>query len=108
MTKQRSYEPAEIELSDGVVRKLRFTNASIKRIKTALGLVKFQDIQGADAYDALPVMIFEGLVDKTGLSVEAVNDLIDVRYFKELFEEITVALQGDQPPNVESSQTTVQ
>ena len=101
----RAIEPVEIVLRDGVTRKLLYTNGSFKRLKTRFGLARFGDLMEKDSVDSLPALIFEGLVDKAGLSEEMIDDLIAVQNIAEYAALVSQAISGSTPPNGASSQT---
>ena len=101
----RAIEPVEIVLRDGVTRKLLFTNGSFKRLRVRFKLEKFGDIMAKESIDSLPALIYEGLVDKTGLSEEMIDDLIAAPNIAEYVALVAQAISGSTPPNGASSQT---
>lgn len=102
----RAIEPVEIVLRDGVTRQLLYTNGSFKRLRARFKLEKFGDIMQKESIDSLPALIFEGLVEKAGLTEEMIDDLIAAPSIAEYVALVAQAISGSTPPNVESSQST--
>ena len=102
-------DPVAITLSDGVERKLRYGVGSMRRLKAKFG----KSLMNKDALlsldeDTIPELIFEGLMDKDGLSPDEVADLIDTRRIKEVCEKFFEAFTGAHPEKNATSPVTVQ
>lgn len=85
----------KITLADGIERQLRYTLGSFKRLKDKTG----KSFLTGEAFAALdeeliPLIIFEGLTDKTNLTPEQVADLITTDCLKDVVEAMAQALSG--------------
>ena len=91
----RPTDPGKVALADGKPRALRFTNGSIRRLKAKHGVQSFQELFGREFTDIAGDFIFEGLVDKDGLTAEAVDDLIPVHELLEIQYAILAAMNNE-------------
>jgi hypothetical protein len=98
-------EPVEIDLGDGKVRHLRYSLGSMRRLKKQFGktLMAAETLMSLDE-DRLADLIHEGLVEKDGLSVDDMADMIDSRRIKDLVEAFSLAFAGSFPAKNEPSQ----
>jgi hypothetical protein len=110
MEKLKPTDPVAIDLGDGVTRHLRYSLGSMRRLKNKFGstMLSESSLMGLDE-DKLAELIHEGLVEKDGLSIDDMADLIDSRRLKEIIEGFSLAFSGSMPEKKAASQTaTVQ
>lgn len=101
-------DSVEIDLGDGKPRHLRYSLGSMRRLKKKFGSMMSAETLATLDEDKLADLLYEGLVEKEGLSVDDMADLIDARRLKELVEGFSQAFSGSLPEKNASSQTTVQ
>ena len=87
-------DPFEVYLSDGVLRRLRFTAGALRRGQ--------KDLSGMDRTSEpvpfLVVMLWHGLLDKDGIAdQDALAELIDTRGIDYLNERVSLALTDAKP-----------
>ncbi len=102
-------ESVEVDLGDGKLRHLRYSLGSMRRLKKKFGktLMSSETLRSLDE-DTLSDLLYEGLVEKEGLSVDDMADLIDARRIKDLVEAFSLAFSGSFPEKNATSQPTVQ
>jgi hypothetical protein len=89
-------DPVEIVLPDGIVRRVRFTAGAVRRARKEIqkrGLV--------DALEALPYLLWEGLLDRDGIvdadALAQAIDEIDFRGVPYLQKKVEEALKESEP-----------
>jgi hypothetical protein len=99
-------DPVEIDLGDGVTRHLRYSLGSMRRLKKKFGtsMLSPEALLGLDE-DKLADLIHEGIIEKDGLPLEAMTDLIDTRRLKQIIESFSLAFSGSLPEKNGTSQT---
>lgn len=100
-------DPVEIDLGDGKIRHLRYSLGSMRRLKKKFGttLLSADTLRSLDE-DRLADLIFEGLVEKEGLDIEAMADLIDARRLADIINAFSAAFSGAHPEKNANSQLT--
>jgi hypothetical protein len=81
-----------IDIGDGKQREIFFSIAAAGRLRKQYG--SFANAMAEEAAETLPSIVFEGLVDKDGLTVEKISELISVGRAREIQETIQAALAG--------------
>lgn len=102
-------DSVSITLADGKERQLRYSVGSMRRLRKKYGasLMKQETLLSLDE-ETLPDLILEGLVEKDGLTVDDVAELMDTRRMKQIMEAFQEAFVGSLPEKNETSQMTVQ
>jgi hypothetical protein len=101
-------DPVPIDLGDGVARSLRYTLASLRRLKAKHGasLLTGAALKALDE-DVLPDLLYEGLTDRRGIeSAEALADKLTPSQVPYLIDVFGRAFSGSLPvpdPNAPSS-----
>jgi hypothetical protein len=95
-----------INLGDGKPRHLRYSLGSLRRLKAKFGatLLSAATLNALDE-DKLTDLLFEGLVEKEDLTLEAMADLIDARRIPDLVRAFSEAFSGSFPEKNAPSQT---
>jgi hypothetical protein len=98
-----------IDLGDGTTRHLRYSLGSMRRLKKKFGatMLSAETLRALDE-DKLADLLFEGLVEKEGLTLDDMADLIDARRIKDLVEAFSLAFSGSLPEKNATSQPTIQ
>jgi hypothetical protein len=101
-----------INLGDGRERELRYSLATCRRLKAKFGKAALTGalLRELDE-DTLPDVIFEGLMDREGItSADALAELLHPKQTPYLVERFTTAFTGSfpeaDPKNEQSSQPT--
>jgi hypothetical protein len=87
-------DPVEIKLADGKPRQLRFTNATIKRIKKRLNLPSVRALFELEISDSCAALILEGLIEKDDLTEDAIDELIPFHMLPEIQAAVIAAISG--------------
>lgn len=98
-------DSVEIDLGDGTTRHLRYSLGSMRRLKKKFGttMLSTEALSALDE-DKLADLIYEGLTEKEGMSLEDMADLIDTRRLKEILEAFSLAFSGSLPEKNAKSQ----
>ena len=99
----------EVQLGDGQTRHLRYTLGSMKRLKKKFGtsMMSAESLKALDE-DKLADLIYEGLVEKDGMSLEDMADKIDTRKLAHIIERFSLAFSESLPEKNAASQPTIQ
>ena len=84
-------DPVMIDLG-GKQRELRFTLKNVREAKKQFG--SLAEMFKADVTDYLPELVFAGLVEKEGLTPDAVAELIEWKDFQAIIEATMQAFTG--------------
>lgn len=105
--KLRPIDPVTIITMDEQERTLLLTFGSIKRIKARFGVKHFQDVMQKESDDAIGVILYEALVDKSitedqfydilPADMDALGDVLQALFGKHLPEKTT-----ENPPTPQS------
>jgi hypothetical protein len=89
-----------VTLSDGVKREIRFSIATLKRIKAKTGksFMREATFEEMDE-DVVPTLLFEALVDKSSLNEDFVAENISMKDFNRIYIETMTAFAGSLPPH---------
>jgi hypothetical protein len=103
-------EPVVVDLGDGKERELRYTLATLRRLRKRFGLAVLNgELLRTLDEETLPELLFEGLVDKTGLSPDAIAEMVVPAATPYLVHQFIGAFTGSFPspdPNGPKSQPT--
>lgn len=92
-------DPVTIDLGDGTPRKLRYSLATMRRLKNKFGqsMMDGTALQKLDE-DKLPEILFEGLVDREGIAdSNALAELVTFQNLPGIIEKFTLAFAGAMP-----------
>jgi hypothetical protein len=104
-------EAVTVDLGDGRDRALRYTLATLRRLRKTFGVpVLTGELFRSIDEDRLPELLFEGLMDKSGIKdAEALAEMIPPAATPYLIQQFLAAFTGAFPtpdPNAQSSQPT--
>ena len=101
-------DPVVVDLGDGKDRELRYTMATLRRLRKKFGVpVLTGELLRSIDEDKLPELLFEGLVDKNKITVDAIAEMIVPAATPYLVQQFLAAFTGAFPapdPNDKSSQ----
>ena len=95
---ERAEEPREIRLGDGIARKIRFTNGSLKRLMKRFGVKTAPELfafASSDFTVSIAAFLHEGLIDKDGLTEEDIDELIPMRRMKSIYATVIGAMTDE-------------
>ena len=100
-------EPVTIDIGDGKEREIRYTLATLRRLKAKFGASALNgDLLRSLDEDRLPELLFEGLQDKSGIpDADALAEMIPPAAVPYLIRQFTAAFTGSFP-NAPGSQLT--
>lgn len=96
-------DPVEITLADGKLRQLRFTNGSMKRLRKRFSVKTMREVFDLEFTDTVAPLILEGLVDKDGLTEDAIDDLIPNPQMQQIQFTVLAALSGKTVTEIEAA-----
>jgi hypothetical protein len=102
-------EAVTIDLGDGQERELRYTLATLRRLRKTFGVSALTgELFRVIDEDKLPDILFEGLVDKSGIAdADQLAEMIRPAATPYLIQQFLLAFTGAFPqpdPNAQSSQ----
>lgn len=95
-------DPVTLKLADGVTRELRYTNGSFKRLKKHLGVGTMREVLSQEFSEIAAALIFEGLVDKTGITEDQIDDLIPAHTLGDVQAIVIAAISGSSPDQIKN------
>lgn len=93
-------EAVTIDLGDGRERELRYTLATVRRMRKTFGIPILRgDFFTSLDESVLPEVLFEGLVDKSEITdADQLAELMQTRAVKYLVRQFEAAFSGSFPP----------
>jgi hypothetical protein len=88
-------QPVEIELA-GKTRQLRYSLAAVRRIKTQYNFSDFNELCKLKVEDYLPSALMEGVIDKEGLTVPAIEESLTGPDMDYSFTKFCTAFFGER------------